>query len=160
MIDALYRTRMGVIKWFLWIRNSSFLGWIFVVLETSRVLMWKYKPKRLKDCLNSIKKSFRITVGILTGHCGLNYHLRNLKIFAARNYSQVIRLPAYYSKVYDRKKSLRMLDFYGTCARKILRISSGVSTLYVMQDIGVRHAPLHSCLGLATWGGETHKKTI
>ena len=49
-------------------------------MEQSRVLIGGYEPMRTKDCLNLTKKNLRIIVGILTGHCRLNYHLGKLGI--------------------------------------------------------------------------------
>lgn len=42
------------------------------------MLIGGQEPKRSKDFLNLVKKSLWIIVGILNGHCSLNYHLGKL----------------------------------------------------------------------------------
>lgn len=44
------------------------------------MLMGVCDPKRIKDYLNLTKRNLRNIVGILTGHCKLNYQLKKLGI--------------------------------------------------------------------------------
>lgn len=55
----------------------------------STVLMGRYEPKRSKYCLNLIKKSLKIIVGILARHSRLNYHLAKLRIYEDAAYSLI-----------------------------------------------------------------------
>lgn len=61
------------------------------------------------------------------------------------------------------KKYLHVFD--RRLRQKRPRIMFGVSVLHIVQCIGARprgygHVPLHSCLWVVIWNGETYKKII
>lgn len=51
-------------------------------MDQHKVVMGRYERKHSQDCLNLIKKSLKIIVGIRIGCCRPSYHLGNLGISA------------------------------------------------------------------------------